>query len=165
MQPLLEPLQVVRSRPITRAESKLLSALVEPEVSQLRFAERGRTLENRFEHGSDVRRRTRDNAQNLAGRGLLIECLGERAVLLLQLREEPDVFDGDDRLVGEGLQEIYLFFREWLNLCASERHHPDCDALAQYRNAHDTAVAELPGECAAFGKLVHLSLEVRHVDR
>src|SRR5262245_13303937 len=66
MQPLLEPLQVVRSRPITRAESKLLSALVEPEVSQLRSAERGRTLENRFEHGSDVRRRTRDNAQNLA---------------------------------------------------------------------------------------------------
>src|SRR4030095_3543048 len=42
MQPLLEPLEVVRSRPITRAESKLRSALVEPEVCQLRFAQSGR---------------------------------------------------------------------------------------------------------------------------
>src|SRR4030095_7532571 len=86
MQPLLEPVQVVRSRPITRAESKLLSALVEPEVCQLRFAERGRTLENRFEHGSDVRRRTCDNAQNLAGRRLLLQGL-------LRLVKQTDVLD------------------------------------------------------------------------
>ena len=85
MQPLLEPLQVVRSRPITRAESKLLSALVEPEVSQLRFAERGRTLENRFEHGPDVGRRTRDNAQNFAGRRLLFLRLSQLAVARLEL--------------------------------------------------------------------------------
>src|SRR5262245_8865711 len=75
MQPLLEPLQVVRSRPITRAESKLLSALVEPEVCQLRFAERGRTLENRIEHRLRVRRRAGDDPQDLAGRRLLFERL------------------------------------------------------------------------------------------
>src|SRR4030095_14807711 len=112
MQPLLEPLQVVRSRPITRAESKLLSTLVEPEVSQLRFAERGRTLENRFEHGSDVRRRTRDNAQNLAGRRLLLQRL-------LRLIEQPHVLDGDDGLVGEGLEQIELLLREHSGLTAA----------------------------------------------
>src|SRR5262249_73019 len=71
MQPLLEPFQVVRSRPITRAESKLLSVLVEPEVCQLRFAERGRTLENRIQPRLRVRRRGGDPPQDL-GRGRLL---------------------------------------------------------------------------------------------
>src|SRR4030095_12171564 len=65
MQPLLEPLEVVRSRPITRAEAELRSALVETEVCRLRFAERGRPFENRIELGLRVRRRAGDDPQDL----------------------------------------------------------------------------------------------------
>jgi hypothetical protein len=58
--------------------------------------------------GLGVRRRPGDHAENLAGRGLLLQGFGhlgvglrESLVLLLQLREQPHVLDGDDRLVGK----------------------------------------------------------------
>ena len=38
--------------------------------------------------------------------------LCERTVLLLEFRKEPHVLDGDDRLVGEGLEERDLLRRE-----------------------------------------------------
>ena len=60
------------------------------------------------EHRLDVGRRAADHPQDLARRRLLLERLGhlrvglrDRAVLLLQFREQPDVLDGDDGLVGE----------------------------------------------------------------
>src|SRR6266545_662660 len=34
--------------------------------------------------------------------------LGKSAILLLELREEPDVLDGDDGLIGKCLQEAHL---------------------------------------------------------
>ena len=46
---------------------------------------------------------------------LLLERLGEIAVALLELLEQPDVLDGDDRLVGEGLKECDLLVREGLD--------------------------------------------------
>ena len=55
-----------------------------------------------------------DDPQDLAGRGLLLEGLGEVVVAGLELREEADVLDGDDRLVGEGLQQLELPVGEWL---------------------------------------------------
>ena len=39
------------------------------------------------------------------GRRLLLQRLGEVGVPGLQLREQPRVLDGDDRLVGEGLEQ------------------------------------------------------------
>ena len=47
---------------------------------------------------------TGDDAQDLAGRRLLLQRLGEFAVARLQLLEQPRVLDGDDGLVGEGLE-------------------------------------------------------------
>ena len=43
-------------------------------------------------------------------------CACVSAVLLLQLREQPDVLDGDDGLIGERLQERDLLRREGLDL-------------------------------------------------
>src|SRR4030095_13116901 len=67
---------------------------------------------DRIEHGLNIRRRARDDPQNLAGRRLLLKGLShlrvggrKRTILLLQLLEQPDVLNGNDRLVGEGLQE------------------------------------------------------------
>ena len=49
-----------------------------------------------------------------AGRRLLLQRLREVAVARLQLLEQPHVLDGDDRLVGEGLEQRDLLVREGL---------------------------------------------------
>ena len=54
----------------------------------------------------------RDDAQDLAGRRLLLQRFGEVAVASLQLREQPHVLDGDDRLIGEGLEQRDLVVGE-----------------------------------------------------
>ena len=64
------------------------------------------------EHRLDVGRRAADDPQDLAGRRLLLERLGEIAVARLELLEQAHVLDGDHRLVGEGLQERDLLVGE-----------------------------------------------------
>ena len=63
---------------------------------------------DRVEHGLDVCRRAADDPQDLARGRLLLQRLGEVAIAGLQLGEQPDVLDGDDGLVGKGLQQLDL---------------------------------------------------------
>ncbi len=63
---------------------------------------------DRVEHRSDVRLRAADDTQDVAGGGLCVQRRGQLAVARLQLGEQADVLDGDHRLVGEGLDELYL---------------------------------------------------------
>ena len=76
-----------------------------PDDSLVGTAQSRRVLDECLQHGLKVERRTADHLQDLARRGLLVEGLGEVAVARLQLLEEPDVLDGDHRLVGERLEE------------------------------------------------------------
>ena len=78
---------------------------VEPDTRRLKLASQSRTraLDDGLEHRLDIRRRARDHAQDLAGRRLLLQRLGEVGVLGLQLGEQARVLDGDGGLVGEGL--------------------------------------------------------------
>ena len=55
-----------------------------------------------------------DDPQDLARRGLLLERLGQLVVPVLELREQPHVLDGDDRLIGEGLHQLDLSRRKAL---------------------------------------------------
>src|SRR5215831_13529624 len=82
------------------------------EAAEKSVAQRHGAFDDRIEHRLYIRGRLADDAQNFAGRGLLVERLAhlrmrlrQRLVLLLQLRKEPHVLDGDDRLVREGLEE------------------------------------------------------------
>ena len=59
---------------------------------------------DRVEHRLDIRLRLADDAQDVAGGGLLVQRRGQLAVARLQLREQAHVLDRDDRLVGEGLE-------------------------------------------------------------
>ena len=75
-----------------------------------RPADPGGALGDGFHDRLEIGRRARDDPQNLARRRLLLQGLGhlgmglrERLVLLLQLREQAHVLDGDHRLVGERL--------------------------------------------------------------
>ena len=72
----------------------------------------GAALRDGVEHRLDVRRRTADHAQDLARRRLLLQGLGEVAIAGFQLLEQPHVFDRDDRLVGEGLEQRDLLVGE-----------------------------------------------------
>jgi hypothetical protein len=65
-------------------------------------------LRDRLEHRLEIGGRAADDAEHVAGRLLLLDGLGQLSVARLQLLEQADVLDGDDRLVGEGLQQLDL---------------------------------------------------------
>ena len=71
-----------------------------------------RGADDGLEDGLDVRGRARDRAQDLAGRLLLLERLGKIAVAGVHFPEQADVSDGNDGLVGKGLEERDLRIRE-----------------------------------------------------
>jgi hypothetical protein len=106
---------------------------------------------DRVEPGLEVRWRSRDHPQYFGRRPLLLERLArlglgfrERSVLIPQLPEQPDVLDGDDRLVGEGLKERNLGFRERPRLSARHEDRPDGAALAEH--GHREQAPEAAGQ-------------------
>ena len=68
----------------------------------------------RVEHRLQVERRAADDLQHVRRRGLVFEQFRQIVGALVQFVEQPDVLDGDDRLVGEGLQQIDLLVLEQL---------------------------------------------------
>jgi hypothetical protein len=74
-----------------------------------------RLFEHRVEHRREVAGRGVDDLQDLGRGDLLLQRLGDPAIALLelpiavlQLLEQPGVLDGDDRLVGESLDQLDL---------------------------------------------------------
>jgi hypothetical protein len=74
-------------------------------------AESPRAFRDGVEYRLHISRRVGDHLQDRARRRLPIQrlrhqgmSLREGTVFLLQLREQPHVLDGDDGLVGEGLE-------------------------------------------------------------
>jgi hypothetical protein len=88
-------------------------------------AETDGTPDDCVEDRLNVGRRARDDAQDLGGRGLLLQRFGEVAVAALQLGEEPDVLDGDDGLVGEGSEQVHLPIGEGPRGGSRNRDRPD----------------------------------------
>jgi hypothetical protein len=75
-------------------------------------------------------RRLRNDAQHFGRGGLLLERFGQIVGALMQVVEQARVLDGDDRLVGEGLDERNLLVREWPYLRATNLQDTDGDTLA-----------------------------------
>ena len=94
-------------------------------------AEARRALGHRVQHRLDVRRRARDDGQDLRRRRLLLQRLAELGVARLQLLEEAHVLDRDDRLRGERLEQPDLPVRERPDLLAPNRDDADRRALPQ----------------------------------
>ena len=92
----------------------------------------------------DVGRRAGNDAQDLGGGRLLLEGHAQVGVARLQLLEQPHVLDGDDGLVGEGLEQLDLLVRERPGLDSIDRDRPDRATLTQHRHrqhapdSHDT---------------------------
>jgi hypothetical protein len=75
------------------------------------LAQPHRALDDDVEHRLNIIWRPGDDPQDLARCRLLVEGFGdlpvrlyERLILLLQLLEQAHVLDGDDGLIGEGLE-------------------------------------------------------------
>src|SRR5262249_23272055 len=66
--------------------------------------------------------RPADNAQNLRGRCLMLKRLSQLGVAVLDLLEQPHVFDGDDGLISESRHEFNLLVSKGPDLRA-----PHCD--------------------------------------
>ena len=88
-----------------------------------------------------VGRRTGDDLQDLAGRRLLLQGLGEVGVLGLQLGEQPRVLDGDDGLIGEGGDNVDLFVGERADLRPPHEEQSDELVLSQHGDSEYGSIA------------------------
>src|SRR5262249_11737750 len=101
---------------------------VELEHSALaRVAQSFRVRRDDVEYRLDVSWRATDDAQELAGRRLLFERL-------LRLVEQPHVFNGNDGLIGEGLEQGDLPLREGSRRVTSHRDRPDGFSITEQRH-------------------------------
>src|SRR5262249_33817174 len=90
-----------------------------------------------------VRWGARDDAQDVAGRRLLLERDAQLGVARLQLGEQADVLDGNDGLVGERLDELDLLVAERLDVASPQSERADRLSVAQHRDREDRAESEL----------------------
>ena len=81
--------------------------------------------------------------KNLARCRLLLQGFGEFAVALLQFFEQSHVLDGDDRLVGEGLEKPDLLFREGTDFGATNINRPDGNTFTEERGHKEGSSARL----------------------
>ena len=127
-----------------------------------RSAEARGRADHRVEDGLDVGRGARDGPQDLGGGRLLLEGLRQLLIARLESGDEPGVLDGDQRLVGEGLQELDLLAGEGHGLGAPRHHPADGLSLAQHRHGHDVPHRPQRGEGGQ--PVLRIALHVRDLD-
>ena len=107
---ICEPPGVLRVDIVAGGNPAFISARLKS-IDELGFAQARADRHDSIEHRLQLRRRAADDAQHLAGRGLVFE----RFLQLLRPRllglEQPRVLDGDHRLVGEGRDQLDLMRR------------------------------------------------------
>ena len=75
----------------------------------------GGALDDSIEHRLHVGRRAADDAEHLGRRRLMLQRLAQFCVAFLDFFEQAHVFDGDDRLSGEGFEKSDLLVSERSN--------------------------------------------------
>src|SRR5260370_432478 len=118
---------------------------VEPQdEGELAVAKPHRALGNGVKHRLHVSRRPRDDAQDIAGRSLVFERLGQLARALLFALKQPRVLDCDHCLVGEGSDQVDLFVDKGLHRLARKYDDADRAFFAQERDSESSAIATPP---------------------
>src|SRR5262249_26679596 len=129
-------------------------------------------LGDRVEHALDIRGGAGNDSEDLTRRRLLIQGLaylgvglGECVVLLLELGEQPHVLDGDDGLVGKGLEECDLLVGKRKRLFSTKQDHTQGGPFTKERDAEDRAMPVFSTIGAGVRKLVSGSMHILHVHR
>src|SRR5262245_55426943 len=93
-----------RRRPVGRNAPEC-AIFIEHHATEVGLAYARRVLQHGLEYGLELARRTRDDAQHLRGRRLLLQRLGQFTSAGLHLVEQPHVLNRDHRLIGVGLDK------------------------------------------------------------
>ena len=131
---------LVEPRCLAELEGPGLLAIVEYRAS-IGAREMDGTVDNGLQHHLQIERRayrSPDFAQSLK----LLHRAGKLARAHLNFVEQPGVLDGDDGLVGEGLQQLDLRVAEWAGSLAHHMNRADGDAFAQHRRDRHSAEAD-----------------------
>ena len=83
-------------------------ALAEPQHHVINPTNPRGALDDGVEHRLHVGRRAADDAEHLGGRRLMLQRLAQFRVALLEFFEQPDILDGDHRLISEGFKQCDL---------------------------------------------------------
>src|SRR6185369_6051530 len=111
-----------------------------------------RALRNCIKYWLGIGGRPADDIQHFAHCGLVLEGLLQFAFARLLSLEQPRVLDGDDGLVGEGLQQRNLFLSEWPHFHAANHEGPDGLAFAKEWDRKASSVALAKVKRMTFGK-------------
>jgi len=115
----------------------------------------------RFDHCVQYRLhiggRAADDVEHFARRRLVFERFLEVAGALLQFPIGPGAGDGDDRLLGEGLQQCDLAVGEAADLSTSHRYRADRRAVAQQRQRYLRLLTEIANGGADSGFARHVA--------
>ena len=101
-----------------------------PDERAFGLAEPDRVLCQGLEDGLEIERRAPDDLEQLAGGRLLLERDPQLAVARLQLREQADVLDRNDGLIGKRLEERHVAVGECAGFAVADDENPEDLALA-----------------------------------
>ena len=119
-------------------------------------AKPGGCFDHCVQHRLHIGGRAADDLEHVAGRGLVFEQLLEVAGALLQFAIGLGAGDGDDSLLGEGLQQCDLAVGEAADLSTCHRHRADRRAVAQQRQHYLRFVTKIAngGADSGYGRHV-----------
>src|SRR5262249_30111564 len=137
----LQEISESRRGPIVGHPSKDLYVKPEDDAAA-GAAEAHRVLDQGFQHGLQVEGRAADHLEDFAGGSLLLQGLGEVAVSRLELAQQARVLDGDDRLVGEGRDQLDLLVGEGLDYGSMQGEESDKGVLSDHGDAQQGPEAE-----------------------
>src|SRR5262249_23654033 len=102
----------------------------------------GSALDDRVEHRLHVRGRTADDAEHFGRCRLMLQCLPQFCIALLDLLEQAHVFDGNRSLVSKGPEKGNLFFGKRSNRRATDRNGPNGNTLTHKRDGQSRPNAQ-----------------------
>ena len=100
---------------------------------------------NRFEHRLHIVRRTGDDLEDVGGGGLPLQRL-------LGFVEQPGIGDGDDGLIGKGLQQLDMVIGKRPRVLARNADEPDRRLVAHQRREQHAAIAPHSRKLAVDGR-------------
>src|SRR5215831_4076601 len=110
-------------------------SLVEAQHHIIYPANLGGAFNNGVQDGLHIRRRAADNAEHLRRCGLMLQRFTQFCVALLDLLEQPNILDGNDRLVRKGFQKFNLSIRERTYLSSPDDDYTNGGSLSEHGRA------------------------------